>query len=92
MRIKQELGNRQARRPRKAAETMQEKPAAQQNHPVNAVLRPDETFRELARKVEYCEITWPQSYVMGEPIKIKGGDDRPRAGPTDDTARAREAR
>lgn len=46
-------------------------PAAQRNHPVKAVLRDGETFRELARKVEYCEITWPQCYVMGEPIRIK---------------------
>lgn len=46
------------------------KPAAHRNHPINAVLRPDEPFRELARKVEYCEITWPQSYEMGEPIQM----------------------
>lgn len=47
------------------------RPAAHRNHPINAVLRPDESFRELARKVEYCEITWPQSYEMGEPIRIQ---------------------
>ena len=45
-------------------------PAAHQNHPVNVVLREadGETFAELARRVEYCEITWPQCYVLGEPI------------------------
>ncbi len=44
--------------------------AANRNHPIKAVLREadGETFAELARKIEYCEITWPQCYVMGEPI------------------------
>jgi hypothetical protein len=48
-------------------------PAAHRNHPIKAVLREaeGETFAELARKIEYCEITWPQCYVMGEPIRIK---------------------
>jgi hypothetical protein len=45
-------------------------PAVHRNHPINLVLRPDESFRELARKVEYCEITWPQSYIIGQPIRI----------------------
>jgi hypothetical protein len=46
-------------------------PAAHRDHPVNAVLRDGETFRELARQVEYCEITWPQCYEMGEPIYLE---------------------
>ena len=49
----------------------QEKPAAHRNHPINAVLRDGETFKELAKRVEYCEITWPQCIVWGEPIRLK---------------------
>lgn len=47
-------------------------PAAHRDHPIKAVLREadGETFAELARKIEYCEITWPQCYVMGEPIRL----------------------
>jgi hypothetical protein len=58
------------RLPDPIATPSQNVPAAHRNHPVNAVLRDGETFRELAKKVEYCEITWPQCYVMGEPIRI----------------------
>lgn len=48
----------------------QRKPAAHRDHPIRLVLRDGETFRELAKKVEYCEIGWPQFYEMGEPIRI----------------------
>jgi hypothetical protein len=51
-------------------ECQQRKPAAHQDHPIAAVLRDGETFRELARKVEFCEITWPQCREVGEPIRI----------------------
>ena len=51
------------------------KPATHRDHPINSVLRLDESFRELARKVEYCEITWPQSYEMGEPIRLKSEEE-----------------
>ena len=49
------------------------KPAAYCNHPINLVLRPEdgETFEKLAKQVEYCEISWPQSYLFGEPIYIR---------------------
>jgi hypothetical protein len=48
-------------------------PAAHRDHPINAVLRPEcgETFRELARQVEYCEITWPQCWMGGEAIYLE---------------------
>lgn len=41
-------------------------------NPVKSVLREadGETYRELVRQVEYCEITWPQCYVMGESIHL----------------------
>ena len=51
------------------------KPATHRDHPINSVLRSDESFRELASKVEYCEITWPQSYEMGEPIRLKSEEE-----------------
>ena len=45
-------------------------PAAHRSHPIQSVLRDGEMFRELARKIEYGEISWPQSYIMGDPIII----------------------
>jgi len=49
----------------------QQKPAAWQKHQIMAVLRDGETFKGLAKQVQYCEISWPQSCVMGEPIRIQ---------------------
>jgi len=46
-------------------------PAVFTDNPLKAILKEGETFEELCRKVQYCEITWPQCYVMGEPIRIK---------------------
>jgi hypothetical protein len=39
-------------------------------HFLEAVLRPGETLASIGKRVEFCEITWPQCYVMGEPIRI----------------------
>lgn len=46
-------------------------PAAFSRNPVAAVLKEGESFEEFRRKVQFCEITWPQCYTMGEPIRIK---------------------
>ena len=46
-------------------------PAAHRGHPIQSVLRDGETFRELARKIEYGEISWPQCWERGEEIRLK---------------------
>lgn len=43
-------------------------PQAFLRHPVMAVLKPGETFKEIADAVQFCEIAWPQCYEFGEPI------------------------
>ena len=48
----------------------QQKPAAWRNHPILAVLREGESFRQIAKQVEYCEIGWPQCYELGQPIRL----------------------
>jgi len=37
---------------------------------LSSVATPEEA-REIGKRVEFCEITWPQCYVMGEPIRLK---------------------
>jgi hypothetical protein len=44
--------------------------AALADNPVKAVLKAGETYEELRRQCQYCEITWPQCYVFGPPIYL----------------------
>ena len=36
-------------------------------YPIASILTPAE-LAELSRKVQYCEVTWPQHYAKGDPI------------------------
>ena len=54
--------------------TDHDNPAAFTHHPLNAVLKDGETFEEFSRKVQFCEITWPQCWVIGEPIYLERTD------------------
>lgn len=40
------------------------------NHPLLAILSKREV-EELCRKVQLCEISWPQCYERGEPIQLE---------------------
>jgi len=38
-------------------------------HPLEDAVTPEE-FRQIVKQVQFCEISWPQCYEMGEPIRL----------------------
>jgi hypothetical protein len=63
------------------------RPAAFHKHPVMAVMESEEEFRRIRTQIGLCQITWPQCYTMGEPLRLT----RSATGGLQDAARVEEA-
>ena len=60
---------------------MDTRPQAFHKQPLMAVCSADE-FAQIARRVQFGEISWPQCWEQGEPLRLTMKDGKPHpAGP-----------